>query len=138
MFDTDADGYLTVNELKDLLTQMDFQNPTSKHIDNMLKQAGLENKELIDFPELLMLVTMQMNILDEMNDEDQLQDALQLFDRERNGQIDLAELANVVGKVGCKISAKDMTVFFKRLEEETTDGKVSMDDFVHLMRLAAE
>ena len=55
-------GYLTVTELKDLLTQMDFQNPTSKHVDNMLKQAGLENRDLIDFPELLMLVTMQMNV----------------------------------------------------------------------------
>eukprot|EP00240_Pyramimonas_obovata_P007482 CAMPEP_0118922310 /NCGR_PEP_ID=MMETSP1169-20130426/1282_1 /TAXON_ID=36882 /ORGANISM="Pyramimonas obovata, Strain CCMP722" /LENGTH=159 /DNA_ID=CAMNT_0006863155 /DNA_START=210 /DNA_END=689 /DNA_ORIENTATION=+ len=138
LFDTDADGYLSVQELKDLLTQMDFQNPTSKHIDNMLKQAGLDKKDQIDFPELLMLVTVQMNILEEMNDEDQLHDALQLFDKDKNGQIDLAELTNVVGKVGSKISAKDMSVFLKRLEEDTTDGKVSMDDFIRLMRLAAE
>ena len=32
-------------------------------------------------------------ILEEMNDEDQLHDALQLFDRDRNSQIDLAEVS---------------------------------------------
>jgi Ca2+-binding EF-hand superfamily protein len=49
-------GYLSKEELRDLLNQMEFMNPSDRHFQQLLEQADLTDRENVDFSDVMMFV----------------------------------------------------------------------------------
>lgn len=50
VFDTDGDGYITKEELRQVMQQLD-PDMSDKDIDDMMKEADVDNNGKIDFEE---------------------------------------------------------------------------------------
>mmetsp|Transcript_38846 Transcript_38846/g.65351 ORF Transcript_38846/g.65351 Transcript_38846/m.65351 type:complete len:205 (+) Transcript_38846:193-807(+) len=136
--DSDADGYLSREELRDLLNQMEFMSPSDRHFQKLLEQADLTDRENVDFSDVMMLVlACSMDVLPEMPSEDHLREALQTFDKGNTGEIDIAELGRTVQKCAYKVSKVDFELLEKKLEADA-NGNVSMDEFLHLLHLSSK
>merc|ERR1711973_792027 len=90
-FDKDGSGAISSKELLGVMRAMG-QNPTEDELLNLVMEVDLDGNGTIEFPEFL---EMMKSKAAEVDQESDLREAFKIFDRDRDGYIDMKELKKV-------------------------------------------
>jgi calcium-dependent protein kinase len=138
-FDFDGDGRLTKEELRKALLYVKGEDdikviPTNKYTV-MLKEIDLDNNGYIEYEEFLTACCNREELLCNKN----LITAFNLFDKDKDGYIDMFELRQVLNNENVGICNND-NVYFEMIKEFdiNKDGKVSFEEFHHIMKRMVE
>eukprot|EP00092_Neocalanus_flemingeri_P064492 GFUD01078271.1.p2 GENE.GFUD01078271.1~~GFUD01078271.1.p2 ORF type:complete len:134 (-),score=58.16 GFUD01078271.1:91-492(-) len=95
-FDKDGSGSISSEELLGVMRAMG-QNPTEDELLNLVMEVDVDGNGTIDFPEFLDMMKKKAHEVDEGED---LREAFKIFDRDRDGFIDMKELKSVTNMLG--------------------------------------
>eukprot|EP00996_Jenningsia_fusiforme_P000740 NODE_166_length_2944_cov_19.065630_g152_i0.p1 GENE.NODE_166_length_2944_cov_19.065630_g152_i0~~NODE_166_length_2944_cov_19.065630_g152_i0.p1 ORF type:complete len:935 (-),score=237.39 NODE_166_length_2944_cov_19.065630_g152_i0:138-2855(-) len=95
-------GTLPVDMLGKALQSLG-QNPSDAELRDMCD--GIGAKDRVDFPEFLGFMAMKMSDTDS---EEEIKEAFRLFDKDGDGTISVAELANVMSSLGEKLTDEEI------------------------------
>lgn len=128
-FDANGDGKISASELRDLMRSLGG-NATEEEVGAMLSEADLDKDGFIDLPEFVALntdhtVTSSRRIQD-------LQDAFNMFDKDRNGLISPKELQEVLKSLQEPCTYSDCLNMIKGVDSNG-DGQVNFDEFITMM-----
>jgi len=126
--DTDKNGALTLEELKNGLVQIGSQL-TEGEVQQLMDAADVDGNGTLDYGEFV-AATIHLQRLD---NDDHLQKAFTHFDTDRSGYIEVEELRVAIGNDS---TAAESSVINGILEEVDTDkdGRISYDEFSAMMR----
>ncbi|CAI2366995.1 unnamed protein product [Moneuplotes crassus] len=124
--DRNKDGYITLKELKEGMKS----TPNIEEIADILKGVDIDKNGVINYTEFIAATLDQKGL---MTSESLIKDAFQLFDKNNDGSIDQNELRSTLAGVEGELI--DVEVWEDILKECDLDGdgKVSFDEFVHMM-----
>ena len=124
--DKNKDGYITLKELKEGMVN----TPNIEEIAEILKGVDTDKNGVINYTEFIAATLDQKGL---MTSESLIKDAFQLFDKNNDGTIDQNELRSTLAGVEGELI--DVEVWKDILKECDLDGdgKVSFDEFVHMM-----
>ena len=124
-FDTDEDGYLSLEELGNLLIKLG-QPVTKDEIIEMTNEIDIEGNGTIDFKEFILLMARKMRDYD---NEDEYIEAFRIFDKNNDDLIskeELKEAMTIIGEAVWGEAPTDEDIAYM-IKEADTDG----DDFLH-------
>ncbi|KAJ2446301.1 hypothetical protein GGF42_005735 [Coemansia sp. RSA 2424] len=127
LFDKDNDGSITGEELGAVLKALG-QNPSEQEIQDMVNELDADGNGKIDFEEFVSL--MKTHSADE---NDEYKEAFHVFDKDGDGQITEAELADAMAKLGEKLVPEEISAMFAEADVNG-DGHISYDEFVGMMK----
>jgi len=91
-FDKDGSGSISTKELLGVMRSMG-QNPTEDEVLELVMEVDLNGDGTIDFPEFLQMMKKKSNEQEHLDD---LREAFKMFDRNKDGYIDLNELKKAI------------------------------------------
>jgi len=108
---------------------MGGQNPTEDEVLNLMPEADLDGNGTIEFPEFLELMKEKYGSDDQEAD---LREAFKIFDRDRDGFIDMRELKKVSMMLGTLLDQQEID---ELMEEADVDGNGKLDyaEFVKML-----
>ena len=124
-FDTDEDGYLSLEELSNLLIKLGVP-VTKEEVIEMTNEVDIEGNGTIDFKEFILLMARKMRDYD---NEDEYIEAFRIFDKNKDDLIskeELKEAMTIIGQFVWGESPTDEDIAYM-IREADTDG----DDFLH-------
>merc|ERR1712027_286810 len=124
----DGSGTISSEELLYVMRAMG-QNPTEDELLNLVLEVDVDGNGTIDFPEFLNMMKTKAREVDEEAD---LREAFKIFDRNRDGYIDMKELRKVACMLGAMLT-KDEVDEFMREADVDGNGKLDYDEFVKMM-----
>lgn len=124
MFDEHQNGYLTKQDVKDLL---DKYGDNSKQLDEMFREADVTGSGKIGFPEFVSMMARKMKLSDT---EDELLEAFKVFDPYNEGFIPIKELSDSLLNTGDKLTKEELD---EMLRVCSIDGQVNYKTFINLM-----
>ncbi|XXG74310.1 hypothetical protein AAC387_Pa07g3067 [Persea americana] len=133
-FDMDSDGSLTHLELAALLRSLGFQ-PTGDQIHRLLDNMDANGNGSVEFDELVDAILPSM-APQKLVDQDQLMEVFRSFDRDGNGYITAAELAQSMAKMGHPLTFQELTEMFREADTDG-DGMISFSEFTSVMANSA-
>lgn len=133
-FDMDSDGSLTHLELAALLRALGLK-PTGDQIHWLLDNMDSNGNGSIEFDELIDAVLPAMTPQTQV-DQDQLMEVFRSFDRDGNGFITAAELAQSMAKMGHPLTFQELTEMFREADTDG-DGLISFSEFTSVMAKSA-
>lgn len=101
VFDKDRDGFITMEEVLQVLMSMGIQNPSRQYINEVFRQVDLDGNNQIDFNEFLLLVRKYERPLSE---DQEIREMFNAIDTDRNGFIDVDELKTTFASLGVPLS----------------------------------
>jgi len=127
-FDKDGSGAISAQELLGVMRAMG-QNPTEDEVLNLMLEADLDGNGTIEFPEFLELMKEKYGSDDQESD---LREAFKIFDRDRDGFIDMRELKKVSMMLGTLLDQQEID---ELMEEADVDGNGKLDyaEFVKML-----
>jgi len=127
-FDKDGSGAISAQELLGVMRAMG-QNPTEDEVLNLMLEADLDGNGTIEFPEFLELMKEKYGSDDQESD---LREAFKIFDRDRDGFIDMNELKKVSMMLGTLLDPQEID---ELMEEADVDGNGKLDyaEFVKML-----
>jgi len=128
-FDKDGSGSISTKELLGVMRSMG-QNPTEDEVLELVMEVDLNGDGTIDFQEFLQMMKKKSSEADQMED---LRDAFRMFDRNKDGYIDLIELRKVTSLMGATLSSSEIQEFMKEADKDG-NGKIDYDEFVNMMK----
>ncbi|EEF35179.1 calmodulin-like protein 3 [Ricinus communis] len=143
-FDKNGDGFITRQELRDSLENIRIIM-TEKEVEEMVTKVDSNGDGLIDFEEFCLLCeSMAMPSSDQEREsfegKDQeaggdLQEAFDVFDRDKDGLISVEELGLVLSSLGLREGRRveDCKAMIKKVDMDG-DGMVNFDEFKKMMR----
>merc|ERR1719168_559643 len=90
-FDKDGSGTISTKELLGVMRSMG-QNPTEDELLALVMEVDINGDGTIDFDEFLGMMKQKANEADQESD---LREAFKIFDKDKDGYIDLKELKTV-------------------------------------------
>ena len=127
IFDQDGDGVICTNQLGPLMRSLG-QNPSEAEIQDFMN--GLDNYATMDFSDFLSFITPRIN--DEFNHQDEtFIEALNVFDKEGKGFIDIDDLRRVMKNVEDKTEEEIEQII--KTADVNRDGKINIREFVRIM-----
>merc|ERR1712029_359832 len=127
-FDTDGSGTISPEELLGVLRAMG-QNPTEDELLNLVMEVDLDGNGTIEFPEFLEMMKAKAGEVDQESD---LREAFKIFDRDRDGYIDMKELKKVTTMLGQQLTKEEVEDFMREADVDG-NGKLDYDEFVKMM-----
>lgn len=127
IFDKDGDGYITMEEVIQVLTSMNI-HPSEDYIKEIFHQVDLDGNNKIDFNEFLLLVK---NYEKPLSEEQEIREMFNAIDTDHNGYIDLDELKATFTKLGVPLTDKDVKDMMK--EAGVEGNRIFYEDFVRIM-----
>merc|ERR1712098_864109 len=124
-FDTDGSGTISPEELLGVMRAMG-QNPTEDELLNLVMEVDVDGNGTIDFPEFLDMMRKKAHEVDEEAD---LWEAFKIFDRNRDGFIDMKELKRVTDMLGTMLTKEEIDEFMAEADRDG-NGKLDYDEFV--------
>ncbi len=124
-FDTDEDGYLSLEELSNLLIKLGVP-VTKEEVIEMTNEVDIEGNGTIDFKEFILLMARKMRDYD---NEDEYIEAFRIFDKNNDDLIskeELKEAMTIIGEAVWGEAPTDEDIAYM-IKEADTDG----DDFLH-------
>ena len=100
------------------------QNPTEDELLELVMEIDLDGNGTIDFSEFLEMMKKKANEADQMDD---LKEAFKIFDRDRDGFIDMKELKNVTMMLGTMLSKEEVAEFMA--EADVVSGYILKELF---------
>jgi len=127
-FDKDGSGTISTKELLGVMRSMG-QNPTEDELLALVMEVDLNGDGTIDFPEFLEMMKQKSS---EADQEADLKEAFKIFDRDKDGFIDMKELKKVANMLGATLSKEEVDEFMKEADIDG-NGKLDYDEFVKMM-----
>jgi calcium-dependent protein kinase len=126
-FDKNKDGYITTNELKKGLK--DIQKYSDEDLDNIMQSLDTDNNGAINYNEFI-AATLNSKV---SHDVERISKAFEFFDLDNDGLIDENELKNALA--GKEFEKIDISIFSEALKEcdQDGDGKVDYKEFLSVM-----
>lgn len=133
--DRDGDGSITELELCSLLRSLGLK-PNGQQLEQLTQKADTNNNGLIEFQELVDLLSPVLTKSEAPYNEQQLQALFRAFDRDGNGFITAVELAHSMARLGHALTVKELTEMIREADTDN-DGRISYPEFVAAMTSAA-
>eukprot|EP00092_Neocalanus_flemingeri_P031329 GFUD01034025.1.p1 GENE.GFUD01034025.1~~GFUD01034025.1.p1 ORF type:complete len:149 (+),score=64.98 GFUD01034025.1:56-502(+) len=127
-FDKDGSGSISSEELLGVMRAMG-QNPTEDELLNLVMEVDVDGNGTIDFPEFLDMMKKKAHEVDEGED---LREAFKIFDRDRDGFIDMKELKSVTNMLGNMLTKEEVDEFMAEADQDG-NGKLDYDEFVKML-----
>eukprot|EP00092_Neocalanus_flemingeri_P064491 GFUD01078270.1.p1 GENE.GFUD01078270.1~~GFUD01078270.1.p1 ORF type:complete len:149 (-),score=68.59 GFUD01078270.1:71-517(-) len=127
-FDKDGSGSISSEELLGVMRAMG-QNPTEDELLNLVMEVDVDGNGTIDFPEFLDMMKKKAHEVDEGED---LREAFKIFDRDRDGYIDMKELKSVTNMLGNMLTKEEVDEFMAEADQDG-NGKLDYDEFVKML-----
>lgn len=127
-FDKDGSGTISTKELLGVMRSMG-QNPTEDELLALVMEVDLNGDGTIDFPEFLEMMKQKSS---EADQEADLKEAFKIFDRDKDGFIDMKELKKVANMLGATLSKEEVDEFMREADVDG-NGKLDYDEFVKMM-----
>eukprot|EP00091_Calanus_sinicus_P017595 TRINITY_DN3801_c0_g1_i3.p1 TRINITY_DN3801_c0_g1~~TRINITY_DN3801_c0_g1_i3.p1 ORF type:complete len:178 (-),score=73.25 TRINITY_DN3801_c0_g1_i3:47-580(-) len=127
-FDKDGSGSISSDELLGVMRAMG-QNPTEDELLNLVMEVDVDGNGTIDFPEFLDMMKKKAHEVDEEAD---LREAFKIFDRDRDGYIDMKELKRVTNMLGTMLTKDEVDEFMAEADKDG-NGKLDYDEFVKML-----
>lgn len=128
-FDANGDGKISPSELRDLMRSLGG-NATDEEVGAMVLEADLDKDGFIDLSEFVALNT-DHTVSSSRRIQD-LQDAFNMFDKDRNGLISPTELHEVLKSLQEPCTLSDCHNMIKGVDSNG-DGQVNFDEFKVMM-----
>lgn len=129
LFDKNGDGSISASELGKVLRAMG-QNPTEKMIEETLKKFDKDGDHVIEYEEYLEMLKdfrKDPQIL-----EIELREAFRVFDKDRNNNLNFAELRRALMHLGEPLTDKEASDLCNMMDANG-DNKVDVEEFVKYM-----
>ena len=104
--DKDSSGTISTVELLHVLRAMG-QNPSEEELNGIIMEIDIDGSGTIDFDEFVSLMKDKALEVDVDND---IREAFRMFDRNKDGYIDMSELRKMFALVGGLFSREEMEV----------------------------
>jgi len=130
LFDKDQDGKITGEELGTVMRAVG-QNPSQAEIKELTKTIG-GSTGLITLQNFIALMQKRNKVGD---NEEQTREAFKVFDKNGTGLVEIAELRHVLTTLGEKLTVQEVDSVMKEADTDG-DGKISLQDFVRVMKSA--
>merc|ERR1712098_1003289 len=127
-FDKDGSGTISSEELLGVMRAMG-QNPTEDELLNLVLEVDLDGNGTIEFPEFLELMKTKSSEVDQESD---LREAFKIFDRDKDGYIDMKELKKVTTMLGSMLTKEEVEEFMAEADVDG-NGKLDYDEFVKML-----
>lgn len=134
-FDRNNDGSLTQLELGSLLRSLGLK-PSLDQVEALIQKADSNNNGLIEFSEFVAMLAPELQPEKSPYSEEQLKQLFKMFDRDGNGFITAAELAQTMAKLGHALTVEELTGMIKEADADG-DGRISFDEFSRAITSAA-
>ncbi|KAK3578505.1 hypothetical protein CHS0354_007756 [Potamilus streckersoni] len=128
MFDKDGDGKITTKELGEVMRSLG-RDPTNAELEDMISEVDIDGNGTIDRKEFLDMMARKIKNTDK---EKALRQAFNMFDKDGNGFITPAELRQVMGNLGEKLTDEEVDEMIKEADMDG-DGRVNYIEFTRMM-----
>merc|ERR1712062_73561 len=119
----DGSGTISSEELLGVMRAMG-QNPTEDELLNLVLEVDVDGNGTIDFPEFLNMMKKKAREVDEEAD---LREAFKIFDRNRDGYIDMKELKKVTQMLGTMLTKEEIEISWRRLTKTEMESWTTMN-----------
>ena len=135
--DTDGDGKLSYEELKDLLQTLGLKEDKEK-LNKFVTALDMDGNGTIDLAEFQSIVNM-IDAKTTVTFEQQLREIFDLYDADGSGNIDQAELAQLMATLGYDLTDQELHAMIAEVDMDR-DGDIDYEEFVALFKgaLASE
>ena len=139
----DSSGTISTLELLHVLRAMG-QNPSEEELNGIVMEIDIDGSGTIDFDEFVAL--MKDKALEVDVDSD-IREAFRMFDRNKDGYIDMAELSKMFAVVGGLFSRDEMEEFMMEADKvlfclrnslisawQDGNGKIDYEEFIKILK----
>ena len=131
IFDAESNGSIKSNQLIMLMSALK-QYPTEKELEDIIKEADINNEGKIYFNQFLKMIAKRLRNIKEDEDE-YLKSLFSSLDPDNNGLISIREIKYIVTHSNENISEKDFEIIMKEADTDG-DGLISLDEFMTIMK----
>ncbi len=131
IFDVESNGSIKSNQLIMLMSALK-QYPTEKELEDIIKEADINNEGKIYFNQFLKMIAKRLRNIKEDEDE-YLKSLFSSLDPDNNGLISIREIKYIVTHSNENISEKDFEIIMKEADTDG-DGLISLDEFMTIMK----
>ena len=108
----DGSGTISTKELLGVMRSMG-QNPTEDELLALVMEVDINGDGTIDFQEFLGMMKSKANEADQESD---LREAFKIFDRDKDGYIDMKELKKVACMLGATLTKDEVDEFMREAD----------------------
>ena len=127
-FDKDADGMITIDELKQIVEELGH-SASENEWTAIMQEIDIDSNGVVDFAEFLAMMARRLMLSD---NEEEILEAFKVFDKDNNGELSADELKAVLTTLGEKLTAEECDEILA-LADSDHDGVINYREFVRLL-----
>lgn len=134
LLDKDGDGTLTVTELQEVFTNLNFKF-TERQLKKMVATIDKDGDGQIDLDEFMVMMKKRVHGQKSnysLSYEDELKAAFNVFDKDGNGKITASELAETMKALGENLSQEDIHFMMSEVDQND-DKEIDFEEFKKMM-----
>ncbi len=132
MFDVKDQGFLSSDDLDDILRGMGFR-PSKEELKDILEEIDEDGSGEIEFAEFCQLCA---KFLVEEPDEDtmktELKEAFRIYDKDGAGYITTGQLREIISELDTRLTSEDLDGIIDEIDEDGS-GTMDFDEFCGMM-----
>ncbi|GAU98913.1 hypothetical protein RvY_09989 [Ramazzottius varieornatus] len=128
LFDKDGNGIISPADLASAMKSLGL-SPTEANLQDMINEVDIDGDGSVEFSEFLRMMVRKMKQVDL---DDELRVIFNLFDKDRDGFLNVKDLSIVLASLGEKLTdaeVKELIVDF----DLDGDNMINYHEFVHMM-----
>ena len=129
--DTDGDGKLSHEELKDLIQSLGLEEDEEK-LNKFVMEVDADNDGTIDLDEFQLIVD-KMNSKTTMTFEEQLRETFELYDVDGSGGLDQEEITQLMATLGHDLTDEEVSDMIAEVDGDG-NGDIDYDEFVAMFK----
>jgi calcium-dependent protein kinase len=126
-FDTNGDGMLSKEEIKNGYEKIFGQNMNDEQVDDIFKSVDIDNSGYIDYSEFVVATMNEKNLFSEKK----IKAAFKMFDTDNSGNISKDEVKEALQKIG-NLTEQQLDEVMGQVDENG-DGEISFEEFKIIM-----
>ena len=128
LFDTNHDGTITPQKLRDLMKKIG-DNPSDSDLTEMISKIDTKGNGTIDFEDFVAMMERKNS---EIDTEEELINAFKLFDKDGNGMISRKYIKSVMKALGDNLTGPEIDEMINEADVDG-DGYLNYEEFVRMM-----
>eukprot|EP01061_Rhynchopus_euleeides_P010698 TRINITY_DN20210_c0_g1_i1.p1 TRINITY_DN20210_c0_g1~~TRINITY_DN20210_c0_g1_i1.p1 ORF type:complete len:155 (+),score=81.40 TRINITY_DN20210_c0_g1_i1:147-611(+) len=129
MFDTDASGAVSLNELGCAMRSLGMK-ASEKELDEMMRDVDVDGSGVIEFEEFLTLVSKRVTEPELLK---QLEDVFHKFDSDQDGFLNAGDLVYALKHFAQSTMTEEEATEIMADVDPNGDGKIDLAEFIKLM-----